>query len=187
MFDIDKYVQDSRRRLFSLFSNMKEFDCPDGWTRMNTIAIGGFIGFGFSSSKTHLCLMCTSRGRSIIDCRNGEKIARDYEPYKGLDPSGIYCEGFDQLNGESILINGKNGGGLPVSTTNGESLYRVRLNWPQEDVIFCHKSGNPYIEELQSNCIKLKSAFIEGVGFSWCGEYFAVSDECDFDIWKRIV
>lgn len=178
-------LEENRKRLVDLLANIQASDCPDGWDRVAGIAISGFIGFGFSKKINNLALVVSTSGRALVSCDTGEKVARDYEEFGGLDDSGIFCEGIVGLSDERILIAGLNGGGLPNSTCIGESLRLYSPNWPQHDLYFCGPSGDPLFEKFQDSCIKLRTDFIEAFGFSWCGDYFAVASNCDFDIWKR--
>ena len=179
------YLEENRKRLVNLLVNIPTSDCPDGWEYVGGIAISGFIGFGFSKKRSNLVLVVSTTGRSLINCDTAAKVARDYEEYAGVDDSGIFCEGLEELSQESILITGQNGGGLPNSTCIGESLRLYSPNWPQHDLYFCGPSGDPLFEKFQGSCIRLRTDFIEAFGFSWCGDYFAVANSSDFDIWKR--
>jgi hypothetical protein len=179
------YLEENRKRLVSLLEKIPDSDIPEGWERVGSIAISGFIGFGFSKKRTNLALVVTTSGRSLVNCDNAEKVARDFEEYIGVDESGIFCKGLEELSDESILIAGINGGGLPNSTCIGESLSLYSPNWPQHDLYFCGPSGDPLFEKFQGNCVKIRTDFIEAFGFSWCGDYFAVANSSDFDIWKR--
>lgn len=179
------YLEENRKRLVNLLVNIPASDCPDGWEYVGGIAISGFIGFGFSKKRSNLALVVSTSGRALVNCDTAAKVARDYEEYVGVDDSGIFCKGLEELSQESILIAGQNGGGLPNNTCIGESLRLCSPNWPQHDLYFCGPSGDPLLEKLQGNCIRLKNDFIEAFGFSWCGDYFAVANSSDFDIWKR--
>ena len=182
------YFEDDRNRLIGLLSNIQESNITEGWEKAGQIAIASFVGFGFSKKYPNLALMVTSSGRSLIDCSTSEKIARDYDEYKGLDASYLHCQGIAQAEDENILLaTGSYGGGLPLTTSAGESISLVSPNWPQHDLIFCTASGHPLIEKHQDGCIRITTDYIEAVGFSWCGNYFAVASNSDFNIWKRIV
>lgn len=176
---------ENRNRLIELLANIPFAASPDGWERIGEIAISGFIGFGFARSKTNLILVVSTSGRALVNCDSAEKIDRDYEEFKGVDDSGIFCEGIGEIAGEKILIEGPNGGGLPNSTCLGETLRLCSPNWPQHSLYFCGPEGNPLIEKFQKNCIKLQTDFIEAYGFSWCGDYFAIANSANLEIWKR--
>ena len=53
---------------------------PSPWRRVSTIAIGGLRAVGFDRSSEYL-LVISSAGRGVIDCRTGEKVARNTEEY----------------------------------------------------------------------------------------------------------
>ena len=184
MSDMSDYLNENRARLITLLSNIVEADTPHGWKKIGAVSISGFVGFGFSKDKTNLALMVTSSGRSVIDCSIAQKISRDYEAFEGLDELGVFCEGITPIK-ELILLSNSSSG-VPLQTTKGESLSLVSPNWPLNDLIFCGESGNPLIENSQENCVKIASDFIEAYSFSWCGNYFAVANNCDFEIWHRI-
>ena len=186
MSDNSNYLANNRKRLIDLLRNIPEASCPPGWEKLQTIAISGFLGFGFSKENPSLVLIVSSSGRSVIDCNTNEKIARDYDEYEGMDELGIYCLGIGPLDGESILLGSESGGGLPLSTNNQEYLSLLSPNWPQHDLIYYSGSGHPLIENHQSSCLMIKRDFIEAVGFSWCGNYLATASSSDFEIWRKI-
>ena len=178
-------LESNRKRLIKILQNIHHSDTPEGWERVGGIAISGFIGFGFSKKIKHLALVVSNSGRSLVNCEVAEKVARDHKEFVGLEELGIYCSGLEEISDERVLIAGQNGGGLPHTTCIGEWLSLHSPNWPQHDLYFCGPSGHPLTEKHQATCIRLKTDFIEAFGFSWCGDYFAIASESDFDIWKR--
>jgi hypothetical protein len=69
-----------------------------GWSLITSISVGGLRSVGFDR-HTDVLLVVSSQGRGIIDCRSGEKLARDDEEY---------FEGEEHLEAEGIgLLQGK--------------------------------------------------------------------------------
>jgi len=180
-----EYFKQNRNRLTNILSHIEHAESPAGWEKVASFSVGGFLAFGFSKQRTNLCLICSSSGRSLVDCSTGNKIERDYEEDEGFDELRIYCKGIGEISTESILISGLNGGGLPMTTSMGESLALVAPEWPRYDLIFCKQGGSALIDGYQHDCVKITTDFIEACGFSWCGNYFATSLGSDFEIWKR--
>jgi len=179
------YLIANRKRLIRLLSNIPEASNPPGWEKLQTVAISSFLGFGFSKEKTNFALIVSSSGRSVIDCNKSEKVSRNYTEYEGIDELGMSCLGIGALEGETILLAGESGGGLPLTTKNEECLSLLSPNWPQYDLIYHMGSDDPLIENHQASCLMIKRDFIEAVGFSWCGKYLAVATSSDFEVWKK--
>ena len=99
---------------------------PSPWRRVSTIAIGGLRAVGFDRSSEYL-LVISSAGRGVIDCRTGEKVARNTEEYDE-DETFLEAEGIGPLLKQIVRISGLMGGGLPTSTSDGWSIELVSLD-----------------------------------------------------------
>ena len=185
MISIPDYLVENRNRLILLLERIPVEQSPPGWAKQQSIAISSFLGFGFSKLKTNLALIVSSSGRSVIDCGTSEKVSRDYNEYEGLDEYGLYCLGIGPLEGESVLLSGESGGGLPLSSKNQEYLHLLSPYWPQHDLIYSSGQSDPLIENRQKGCVMIKRDFIKAFGFSWCGNYLAIATNSDFEIWRK--
>lgn len=183
---MSSYKEENRKRLISLLEYVKVEKKPIGWSHITSIGVGGLISIGFSKIETNLLLVVSSSGRSLIDCKTGEKIERDYEEYEGLDEWNLTCQGIGKLQNEIIIISGPNGGGLPQSNSAGESLEVVSPNWPEQDLVLCREYKCSLVDGHQSYCNIIYTEHLRGFGFSWCGNYIVAACGSDFDIWQRI-
>lgn len=178
------YKEENRKRLIGLLSNIKENKNPSGWRHVASIAVGGLLSVGFSKKGSYL-LVVSSQGRGVINCDTGEKVGRDDEPYKGLSDNSLSCLGIGPIEGEEVTLSGLNGGGMPQTTSKGESLELVAPNWPEYDLILCQNHKNALVPGHQSDCTKIYTAHVRAFGFSWCGNYLVAACGSDLDIWKR--
>lgn len=181
------YKQDNRNRLIRLLSAIPHVPEPKNWKRISRMAVGGLHSIGFSRQKTHLLLVLSSTGRSIIDCNTGDKLDRDYDDdYAGLNQLELTCDGFGLLANELITISGIGGGGLPMTNKAGETLETTAPDWPEQDLIFCTPNRHPLVDGYQDGCCIIYSDHIRACGFSWCGNYLVAACGSDINIWQRI-
>lgn len=178
------YKEENRKRLIGLLDNIKANKNPSGWKHVASIAVGGLLSVGFSEKNTYL-LVVSSQGRGVIDCDTGEKVARDEKPYEGLSENNLTCLGIEPIEGEVVALSGFNGGGLPQTTSKGESLELVAPNWPEYDLILCQNFKSALVPGHQSECTKIYSEDVRAFGFSWCGNYLVAACESDLDLWQR--
>lgn len=183
---MNSYKDKNRKRLIDLLDQIRAEKSPFGWDHIGSFAVGGLLSIGFSKIQSHILLVVSSSGRSLIDCNSGNKIERDYEEYEGLDKWNLTCKGIGELKDEVIAICGLNGGALPQSNSAGESLEVVSPNWPEQDLILCREHKCALIDGHQKFCNKIYSEHIRGFGFSWCGNYIVAACGSDFDLWKRV-
>lgn len=181
---MSSYKEENRKRLINLLGYVKAEKNPSGWSHVKTIAVGGLLSVGFSKNNSYL-LVVSSQGRGVINCETGEKIARDDEPYAGLDSHELECLGIGPIEGEKIKLCSYNGGGLPQSNSAGDTLELVAPNWPEYDLILCRNHKNALVPGHQSECNIIYSEHIRAFGFSWCGNYIVAACGSDLDIWKR--
>lgn len=181
---MDSYHKKNRMRLLGMIEQISEERNPKGWQHITSIAVGGLLSVGFSQDGPYLLVVSTA-GRSVINCDNGEKIARDYEEYAGLDKYGLHCQGIGVLENELIFLCGIDGGGLPTSNEGGESLELVSPNWPLNSLILSESFKHPFSQGDQEYCKIIYTDYVRAYGFSWCGNYIVAASSSDLNIWKR--
>ena len=131
------FEKKNRNRLVQLLVGVPHKECPEGWRKSGTFAVGGLTEIGFSK-QSEMLLVVSSSGRGVIDCALGKKVARDDEPDGAwYVPRELLCDGIGSIEGEEIQIAGLHGGGLPTINGEGESLEVVAPEWPKSDLIFC--------------------------------------------------
>lgn len=181
---MSSYKEDNRKRLIGLLSSIKEGKTPIGWKHVASIAVGGLLSVGFSKQGSYL-LVVSSQGRGVINCDTGEKVARDDEPYEGSSDNELTCLGIGPIEGEDVPLCGLNGGGMPHTTSKGESLVLVAPNWPEYDLILCQNYKDPFVDGHQNECTKIYTEHVRAFGFSWCSNYIVAACGSDLDLWKR--
>ncbi len=181
-----KTKNENQRRLAALLDKIEQENQPSGWKKNTMIAVGGLTEIGFSKLTNHL-LVISSSGRSVIDCANGQKLARDYEEYGDwYNPLDLTCQGIGPIGDETITIAGLCGGGLPHDNQYGESLQLAAPQWPVEDIYFCPPGKSILIERFQTGCCHIFSDHIRSYGFSWNGEFIVAATSSDLTIWQRL-
>lgn len=177
-----------RTRLIDMLAQIETKDTPDGWEKVVERAVGGLLDIGFSRQSDHL-LVVSSSGRGVIDCRTGEKVARDYEDFGDWrNVTNLTCEGVGPLAGETILTTGLHGGGMPHGNTLGDHIEVMAPNWPLHDLFFCQNYGSPLSRrpEHRAKCVRLVSDYLRAYGFSWCGKYLVSATSSDLILWKKL-
>ena len=181
---MSSYKEDNRKRLIGLLSSIKASKNPSGWKHVASIAVGGLLAVGFSKKGSYL-LVVSSQGRGVINCDTGEKVGRDDEPYEGLSDNNLICLGTGPIEGEEVTLSGLNGGGMPQTTSKGESLEPVAPNWPEYDLILCQNHKSALVPGHQSECTKIYTEHVRAFGFSWCENYLVAACGSDLDLWRR--
>ncbi|SEL84508.1 hypothetical protein SAMN05216214_1352 [Atopomonas hussainii] len=182
---MSSYEQENRNRLINLIDQISTDLNPEGWTHVGSLAVGGLLSVGFSQKGPYL-LVVSSSGRSVIHCKTGEKIERDYEQYAGLSDLGLHCQGIGVVEGETIPLCGINGGGLPLTNKAGEGLEIVSPRWPESYLILSKPFKSALIPGHQSECKIIYTEHIRACGFSWCGNYIVAACGSDLDLWSRV-
>lgn len=180
------HKEENRARLIGLIEQIEFDKQPEGWTHVASIATGSLWGVGFSRRGPYL-LVVSSAGRGLIDCRSGEKLARDYQEYAGLSDSGLQCQGIGVIADEPVVISGLYGGGLPMSNRAGETLEVVSPDWPQSALILGKPGKHPLMRGHQAECRIIYVEHLRAYGFSWCGNYIVATCGSDLDLWSRNV
>jgi hypothetical protein len=157
-----------------------------GWSLITSISVGGLRSVGFDR-HTDVLLVVSSQGRGIIDCRSGEKLARDDEEFFEGEEH-LEAEGIGLLQGKIIQMTGLFGGGLPLTTEDSWSIEVVCLNWPTQDVLILPPGSNLY-GSIHNHSDRFEKVFsdacIRAVGFSHSGRYFVIATTSDVTIYGR--
>ncbi|WP_349656785.1 hypothetical protein [Xanthomonas sp. 10-10] len=159
---------------------------PSPWRRVAVIAVGGLRSIGFDRSS-ELLLVVSSAGRGIIDCRSGEKVARDYDEYYENEQF-LEADGIGPLQGKTVRVSGLLGGGLPISTQDGWSMELVTLDWPVQDILllepFSFLYGSLYDKPTAFHKIGAELE-LRACGFSYTGNSLVVATSSDVAIFSR--
>ena len=180
---MDDYRKKNRERLINTINLINKPDKLSAWSKHIDIGVGSLLAIGFSKKQSHLLLVVSSSGRSILNCETGDKVDRDYDEYAGLNDHSIYCKGIGEVENENILLSGVYGGGLPTHNKAGEAIELVAPDWPEYDLIFCNSGKSPFSDP--GACYKLSTDYFRGYGFSWCGNFIAAGTGSDLYVWKR--
>jgi len=176
---------DYQSRLWERLVAADEVEMPSPWRRARPPRVGGLVAAGLDAQGNYL-LLVSSSGRGVIDCRTGEKVARDDRPgQEWLDPSRLRAEGIGPLAGEEIHIAGSYvGGGLPTMTGDGWTLQRAAPNWPKE-IIWCEGPHEPgfYSGGRFYKLWEWDPAF--AWGFSESGMAAVIACSNDVRVWTR--
>lgn len=159
---------------------------PKPWRRVVTIAVGGLLSIGFDRDS-ELLLVVSSAGRGVIDCRSGEKIARDTNEYNENDRY-LEADGIGPLRGQTIRVSGLLGGGLPRSTHDGWSVELVTLDWPVNEILLLEPFSSLY-ESLYGKPPALhkigEELEVRACGFSYTGKSLVVATSSDVAVFSR--
>lgn len=178
MYDIKDREKANRNRLLHLISKIPE-GVPDGWGKME-FGVGGLMYLGFSDVHTEKLISISSQGQRIINCKTGEKTYCD-ENYDEEDLVAFA----EELGEEMVSIAGEGGGGLRKYSKDGNILEMVAPFWPKQKVIFM-PSWNIWHLNPEKCTIIYDSYELKAFGFSKCGNYIAVGDSADLNIFKKI-
>lgn len=155
---------------------------PRPWTRLSVHAIGGLTEVGFADDSD-LLLVVTSQGRGVIDCRSGDRVARDRtEPDDGwYDERRLRAFGIGPLEGRLIRLAGLHGGGLLRGGRDGWWIDAITLDWPDVSLLL----GGPWgwIYDGKTPIVKVAvEREIRAFGFSDTGESFVIATSSDLAV-----
>jgi hypothetical protein len=156
------------------------------WQQIAAHAVGGLTEVGFADDSD-LLLVVSSQGRGVIDCRSGERVARDRtEPDDGwYDERRLRAFGIGPLEGQLIRLAGLHGGGLLNCGKGGWWANAITLDWPDVSLLL----GGPWgwIYDGKTPFVKLAiERELRAFGFSETGEslVIATSDNVSVFGWK---
>lgn len=159
---------------------------PSPWRRVAIVAVGGLRSIGFDRGS-ELLLVVSSAGRGVIDCRSGEKVARDYDDFYE-DEQFLEADGIGPLQGQTVRVSGLFGGGLPISTQDGWSVELVTLDWPVKDILllepFSFLYGSLYGKPTAFHKIGAESE-LRACGFSYTGNTLVIATSSDVAVFSR--
>jgi hypothetical protein len=125
-------------------------------------------------------------GRGLIDCRTGEKVARDYDKEEDtwLDQPKLIAKGIGPLEGSEVRAAGIYGGGLPTVTEDDWRVERAAPTWPNE-IVWCEGPESRGIESGEAfwKLWEWDSPF--AFGFSESGLTLVIACSNDVRLWTR--
>ena len=179
-----KAFAEHREKTNSKILSLPFTKAPRGWHGPYSFTVSGLQYIGFSGDSKYL-LVVSSDGIGLIDIETKETIARDYDRAEALlDERNLVCTGIGILENESIRLTGIGGGGLPLFSGTGDSLFLSAPLYPCYDVIFQPKYQHCLIKDHSTDCSLLYRGFVKFCGFSWDGNVLAAADS-DIQIWIR--
>lgn len=159
---------------------------PSPWRKVSMIAVGGLRAVGFDR-QSELLLVVSYAGRGVIDCKTGERIARDDSEYFE-DTRFMEAAGIGPLEGQTVRVAGGQGGGLPTSTQDGWSIEVVTREWPEHEVLMLAPFASLY-DCLQGKPSRFNKIAVESElrasGFSYTGRTLIVASSSDMLIFGR--
>ena len=159
---------------------------PKPWRRSTIMAVGGLRAIGFDRDS-ELLLIVSASGRGVVDCRSGERIARDAEDY-WEDEQFLEAAGIGPLAGKTLRVAGLTGGGLSLCTADGWSIELATLDWPATEILLLEPGADLYtpLTDKPLAVHKLHTELaLRACGFSYSGESFAVATSSDVAIYTR--
>src|SRR5262245_593216 len=155
------------------------------WARLAVHAIGGLTEVGFADD-TDLLLVVSSQGRGVIDCRTGQRVARDRsEPDDSwYDERRLRAFGIGPLEGRLIRLAGLHGGALLNGGCDGWWVAAITLEWPDANLL----RGGPWgwIFDEETPFVKLAvERELRAFGFSDTGDSFIIATSSDVTVFGR--
>ncbi len=158
------------------------------WRKFATIAIGGLQHIGFASNSDLLLAVSGARGRGVVDCATGGKVARDDEEYYP-DFGSLEAEGIGSLEGQQIRVAGISGGGLSHATEDGWLIELHPLSWPEEEFFLCPPGQtmlwSPPAAKPELFKLRPLPSSLVAYGFSPTGRSLIIATSSDLEIYSR--
>ncbi|MGF6594513.1 hypothetical protein [Pseudomonas sp. 2835] len=159
---------------------------PAPWKLTGQFTVAGLLEVGFDRDSERL-LVASSSGRSVIDCRSGEKIARDRTDNLGSDHY-LETRGIGPLNERVIRMSGIQGGGLPISTSDGWVVENITLAWPEQHLLLVEPGswlhGARYNRPWQFHTLAIETE-VRAFGFSYTGLSLVIATGGELLIYGR--
>lgn len=159
---------------------------PSPWRKTGFIAVGGLRAVGFDR-QSELLLVVSSAGRGVVDCRTGQKVARDDSEYYE-DERNLEAVGIGPLQGKVLRVSGLLGGGLPVSTIDGWSVEIITLVWPEHEILLLQPYASLYdsLHGKPSRFHKIASeSELRACGFSPSGHSLVIATSSEVVVFGR--
>lgn len=165
---------------------------PAPWRPVATVSVGGLTEVGIHSSSTgeEFVLVVSSTGRGVVST-GGEVVARDRDDQLGdwYDPIELVATGIGPLAGQRVRLAGLAGGGLALGTTDGWSVGRYPVDWPDERVILEPPNTGVLWPGHESGCVRLLGPDVpyevRTVGFSRTGRLLVTATAGDVALYSR--
>jgi hypothetical protein len=156
---------------------------PAPWNRRVPVGIGGLtcVGFGAAGGREFL-LVISHDGRGVF-ALDGTRVARDASARSDdwHDPYGLTALGIGPLDGGTVALAGLRGGGLPQMTSDGWTVERIPVDWPDERIIL--RPPFPDDEMIQ---IHHETLFeVRAAGFSPSGAALVIASSGEFTLLTR--
>lgn len=160
------------------------------WTKLQHQPVGGLREIGFIENSDNLMVL-GGGGRTIFNCQNGAKIARDRVDYyhNSWDSQTGVIDGFDLCSGKEIICGGfEYADQLLKETIEGWQIKiqkESRMNYKNES-----KSAEVmYIVNQKLNSSIEVQVFLYTItrsyGFSQTGNCFVVAEPYGVDFWIK--
>jgi len=177
---------ENRLRLQKIVNSTKVSDTPNGWQK-KTFAVGGLSEVGFSKNYPQLLLIVSSQGRGVIDCLKFEMTDRDDNTdFDWINSQELWSFGIGKLADEKIIVGGLDGGGLPHSNKDGDSIEYMAIEWPIVDLIFQPSFKSIFNENEVEECFKIFHDYeLRNYGFSYDGQCFVIATSSEINVFRK--
>lgn len=144
-------------------------DPPRPWKRIAVHGVGGLTEVGFADDSDYL-LVVSCEGRGVIDCRSGERLARDRaEPDDSWhDERRLRGQGIGPLEGHIIRLAGLHGGGLLNRGRDGWAVEALSLDWPDVSLLLVEPWRSIYEDSARFTKLAVERE-VRAFGFSETG------------------
>jgi hypothetical protein len=158
-------------------------DPPRPWKRMADHAVGGLTEVGFAEDSDCL-LIVSSQGRGVIDCRTGERVARDRgEPDDSwYDERRSIAKGIGPLKGKTIRLAGLHGGGLLNSGREGWHVEALAIDWPDVSLLLVEPWQSIYTDSARFTKLGVERE-VRAFGFSETGSSLVLATSSDVTVY----
>lgn len=161
---------------------------PPPWRTSGVFASPGLEAIGFHRNA-ELLLVVSQEGRGVIDCVSGEKVARKHDDASDRrPPHQLQALGIGPLEGETIAMCGRHGGGLPRVTHDGWSLEVVTLEWPTQDLLLVPPGASLFTvqDDEPGRFTRIESdPELQAYGFSYTGRSLVIATVSELVIYCR--
>jgi len=172
------HLEPLRRRV----RNAPITETPHPWKRLAVHAVGGLTEVGFAEDS-ELLLVVSSQGRSVVDCRTGNRVARDRTESNNswYDERRLWAKGVGPLEGKSVRLAGLHGGGLPRGGIDGWSVAALPLDWPDVTLLLVDPWQSVYIDSARFAKLAVERE-VRAFGFSPTGLSLVLATSSDLTV-----
>jgi hypothetical protein len=158
-------------------------DPPVPWKQLAVHAVGGLTEVGFGDDSDFL-LIVSSQGRGVVDCRTGERVARDRtEPDDfWYDERRLLAKGIGPLEGKTIRLAGLHGGGLLNGGQQGWSVEALALDWPEISLLLVEPWQSIYQDSTRFTKLAVERE-VRAFGFSTTGASLVMATSRDVTVY----